>query len=305
MKTIKPLVTVGIPTYNRNQILLDTIKQLLLQTYESYEVIVADQTEQPAPDTLKAIEALVKKDSRLRYFRITPANLPAARNFIIQKAKGQLILFIDDDIQVGSQFIANHVTEHQVHPEVDVVAGRIVQKGMPLSNFALYFNKYGLPQGTFNCPDSLPCTYFPGGNHSVSIEALKQISGYYTGYQKNAVREESDAAFRLHNAGYKMFFSSKAALIHLSAPQGGSRIHNHQFDNPRFYINDLLFALRTVKIYYLPLALFRRLRIYTGGQGIVVRFRRVVLFAGCFFVALWYYLFNRTNQVAQEVSEIT
>ena len=294
-----PLVTVGIPTLGRDKVLLDTIGSVLSQDYPSYELIVADQTldhDETFLNTLKEI----KKDKRLRYYRVEPENLPAARNFILAKARGILTLFVDDDMKFKKNFIATHVKEHTDHPEVSVVTGRIEQKGLPVSDFPLYFDKYGLPQGTFNCPNSGPCQTIPGGNHSAKTDVLKKNGGYHTAYKYDAVREESDISHRLYAAGYKMYYSAEAAATHLLVSHGGSRIYKEQFDNFRFYVNDLLFMLRTVKLYRLPWAIFRRLRIYTGGP-LGRRFKRTGIFASGFVIALWLLIFERQSFAAREV----
>lgn len=296
-----PMVTIGIPTLGREQELLDTIKMVLGQNYQSFEVLVADQSGRHGQDFTSDLAEL-KKDRRLRYFLVTPQSLPAARNFILEKSKGEIILFIDDDVVLEKDFVSTHAKEHLAHPEASVIAGRIKQEGLPLSDFPLYFDKYGLPQGTFNCASSGPCATIPGGNHSARITALKKIGGYHTAYKKDAVREESDMGFRLHTAGYKMFYSADAKLVHLSAGHGGSRIYKEQFDDFRFYVNDLLFMLRTVSIYNLPVAIFRRLRIYTGGP-VLRRFKRAGIFICAFMAALWLLCFERNNYASHEVVE--
>ncbi|MEX2006659.1 MAG: glycosyltransferase family 2 protein [Candidatus Saccharimonadales bacterium] len=295
----KPFVSVGIPTLGRGQILLNTIHMVLAQGYELFEVIVADQSLEHNKKFLAKLKGL-KTDRRLRYFFVAPKSLPAARNFILKKAKGELIIFIDDDVQLKKDFISTHVHEHLRHPEVSVIAGRVEQKGLPLSDSPLYFNKYGLPQGTFNCPNSGPCEDFPGGNHSVRTSVLKKIGGYHTAYKKDAVREESDTSHRLHEAGFNMFYSAEASAVHLSVGHGGSRIYKVQFDSLRFYINDLLFMLRTVRLRYLPISIFKRARIYTGGP-FGRRFKRAGIFLAGFITALWLLIFERKSYPAREV----
>ena len=305
-KKVDMFVSVGIPTLGREAVLVDTIKVVLAQDYKKFEIIVADQTTNHPIEFLKEVRALARANNQLRYYLIKPDNLPASRNFIASRAKGELILFIDDDVKLKSDFINQHVVAHRNHPEVAVVAGRIEQKNLPLSPYPLYFDKCGLPQGTFNCPSSNSAAMLPGGNHSLSPEVIKKVGGYHTAYKKNAVREESDMGHRLIKDGFQIYYSAEAGLIHLSVPSGGSRVHKPQFDNLRFYMNDLLFMLRTVGTPYLPLAMFRRLRIYSGGSGLISlrRFKR----AGLFFIgligAVWLLIFEQGNFAAKEVKQI-
>jgi len=298
---INTFVSIGIPTLGREAVLLDTIKMVLDQEYPHFELIVANQTTNHKAGFLDQLQAIARDDDRLRCFLVRPVSLPAARNFIIEKAKGQLVLFIDDDVVLKPDFISRHVKAHIEHPEVTAVAGRIKQTGLPLSERPLYFDKYGLPQGTFNCPNSMASQTFPGGNHSVKAEAIKSIGGYHTAYKYDAVREESDTAHRLVKTGYQIYYSAEASLTHLSAPHGGSRVYKAQFDNLRFYINELLFMLRTVSPWLWPISIFKRLRIYSGGHGPTTRLKRVMIFSIGFIAATWNYLFARKDFASTEI----
>jgi len=307
MRAKESMVTVGIPTLEREAVLLDTIEMVLGQDYKDFEVIVADQTVEHQPEFLNQVKSMVERDKRLRYFLIQPQNLPAARNFIIAETKGQLVLFLDDDVKLKPDFISRHVALHRQHPEARVVVGRINQKSLPPSSRPLYFDKYGLPQGTFNSPANEPATTINGANLSLPTNVIKSIGGFHTAYAHSAIREESDTGYRLVKAGYKIFYSGDTELIHLAASSGGTRIYTAQFDNLRFYINDLLFMLRTVRPIYLPVSIFKRLRIYSGGSGLISlrRFKRIGLFWLGLVAALWTYIFRERNFSVKLVRQIT
>lgn len=88
------LVSIIIATYNRNALLLETVKSILNQTYPDFELIIVS-------DGLLGIEEALKEkiaDSRLRYYEIEHHGRPAVpRNFGINKARGKYIAFCDDD----------------------------------------------------------------------------------------------------------------------------------------------------------------------------------------------------------------
>src|SRR4029077_19628962 len=112
--------------------------------------------------------------------------------------------------------------------------------------------------------------------------------------------EESDAGWRLAKAG-KIYFSADAAVTHPASSSGGTRIYVKQFDDFGFYANDLLFVLRTVKLRHMPRAMFKRLRIYSGGDGRARRFYRASLLACGLLAGLWRFIFERSNFIAKEV----
>lgn len=282
MKNQKPKITVAIPTYGRDQVLVDTIADVLAQDFDGFELLVVDQTPKHEPETHQYLQNL--KDPRFRYYLVGPPSLPAARNFAIAKAKADIILFIDDDVILKPKFIQHHYEAYRHNPELAAVAGRVVNKDNSLyvqkkSSKPLYHDRYGLGHGSFNCTTSQDATDFPGGNVSMRISAINKIGGFDTSYQKSAIREESDAAYRMTHKDGKIYYEAKAELIHLAAPSGGTRIPVHYFDSLTFYSNDLLFTFKTVSPLNLPVALAKRYRDALRGTSFAKKLRRSWLFA--------------------------
>lgn len=88
------MISVIIPTYNRENVILESVQSVLNQTYKNIEVIVVDD------NSNDGTHEIIKKinDNRLRYYRLD-RNFGAnyARNFGIKKSKGNYIAFQDSD----------------------------------------------------------------------------------------------------------------------------------------------------------------------------------------------------------------
>jgi glycosyltransferase involved in cell wall biosynthesis len=83
-----PLVTIGLPTYNRAKLLEKSLNTLLAQTYANIEVIVSDNHSTDGTSALMG--EMVKKDSRIHYFRQDqPLTAIANAHFTLEKAKGE------------------------------------------------------------------------------------------------------------------------------------------------------------------------------------------------------------------------
>jgi glycosyltransferase involved in cell wall biosynthesis len=85
----RPLVTIGIPTYNRaGGYLRECIEGAINQTYLNFEFIISDNCSVDGTTTLASSIA----DSRIRYFR-HPKNIGANNNFnyCLEQAKGARI----------------------------------------------------------------------------------------------------------------------------------------------------------------------------------------------------------------------
>ncbi len=93
--TDRPLVSIIVPVYNAEPYIADTIRRVLDQTYENWELLLADDASRDG--SVSCIEPFLS-DQRIRLIRI-PENAGAAnaRNTGIGEAKGELIAFLDAD----------------------------------------------------------------------------------------------------------------------------------------------------------------------------------------------------------------
>jgi len=90
----EPKISVVIPTFNRSQILIETINSILSQDYQNFEIIVVDDGS--TDDTSKRILELDKK--QIHYHNVGKiADIAKLRNIGISFASGEVIAFCDDD----------------------------------------------------------------------------------------------------------------------------------------------------------------------------------------------------------------
>ena len=87
--------SVIIPTYNRAQLILETLETVLAQTYQNFEVIIVDDGS--TDNTKQIIQKKYGTDDRVRYFYKDNEERGAARNFGIKQAKGDYAVIFDSD----------------------------------------------------------------------------------------------------------------------------------------------------------------------------------------------------------------
>ena len=114
-----PLVSIGIPTYNRaNSYLRYALRSAVDQTYKNIEIIVSDNCS--ADNT----ESVVKEfnDPRIRYYRqrenIGPLN---NRNFCLGQSRGEYFVIVMDDDLIDSDFISTCMNAVKDRGEVGVI----------------------------------------------------------------------------------------------------------------------------------------------------------------------------------------
>ncbi len=229
-----------IPTYNREEVLVNTLKSALALRPAPDEILVIDQTEAHEETTNRFLKNLHQK-RRVRWINQQPPSLTEARNRAIHETKCDVIVFIDDDVELPITFILKHLKNYE-NEKIQAVAGGVSQKNKP---------QYPNPPSSGKWPRTLDYKYFSvfgkkrvegvatfmGCNHSARTEVLKRLGGYDANYIGSAFREDTDMAVRIWKSGGLIVFDPKAGLTHLAAPSGGCRINSGSKTNPEWWVS--------------------------------------------------------------------
>lgn len=119
MKPDNPLVSVIIPTRNRQELLKRSLQSIYDQTYKNIEIIVVDdQSVDGTPDFLRA----ESKSRGIRFIRNEfPNGAGKARNIGIKEALGDIIAFQDDDDEWLPEKLEHQVAAFKRDPDVGLV----------------------------------------------------------------------------------------------------------------------------------------------------------------------------------------
>lgn len=90
------LISIIVPFYNVEQYIDRCIQSLIAQTYQNIEILLVDDC---SPDnTLEIVQQYAQTDSRIKILQYEKnRGLGGARNYGVEKAKGEYILFVDSD----------------------------------------------------------------------------------------------------------------------------------------------------------------------------------------------------------------
>lgn len=103
MKRDRPFISIVVPSYNRADMIADTLRSLQKQDYENYEILVIDDGS--TDNTGEVVRSVA--DSRIQFIKKNNAERAAARNFGAARAKGDYINFFDSD----DLALPNHLSE--------------------------------------------------------------------------------------------------------------------------------------------------------------------------------------------------
>ncbi|HJP29019.1 MAG TPA: glycosyltransferase [Candidatus Latescibacteria bacterium] len=249
-----------IPSFGRQEFLRQTVDRFLAFPFAGWELIVVDQT--PAASAgLRQLQA--ERPDQVRYIHIPMPGLPNARNVGIREARGDIVVFVDDDIVPEEGFLDGHLAPYD-DPDVGGVAGRIVEavtrpRTMVISGRVGRVRRLD-GRSTRNFDSEHPCDvdFAPGGNMSFRRQILLDIEGFDRRFGGTAHLEESDVSLRVTARGWRLRFSPAASLTHLSLQVGGCR----ELDMTTWFYwyghNYLLFARKNLPHWAFPVFLAAR-----------------------------------------------
>ncbi|GAB3323796.1 glycosyltransferase family 2 protein [Larkinella ripae] len=248
------LASLIIPTYNREALLIQCLECAFRQNFRDFEIILVDQTRRHEPATQHFLET---NQNRFQWIRSEKPSLTAARNLGLRHARGNVVIFIDDDTEFEPAFIQTHVQAHQ--NGLEVVQGRIIEKHAspkPKPSWLTWYLKF---TGSDDCPVDGPVNVVTGANFSVSRPVFDKAGLFDERFVGVAVHEDADFGLRAYRAGCRMGYVAAAALIHHASNEGGvdSGVEE-KFFNGSFHQSSLLFAR---KHFPKPIVLYFRIRL--------------------------------------------
>jgi glycosyltransferase involved in cell wall biosynthesis len=113
---VEPRFSVVISTYNRADLIPETIDSVLAQSYPSFEIIVVDDG-----STDDTVGALAPYRDRIRYVRQENGGFAAARNRGIREARGEYVAFLDSDDLYEPAFLARVLDTFREFPDAGAV----------------------------------------------------------------------------------------------------------------------------------------------------------------------------------------
>lgn len=106
----QPLVSIGLPTYNRPDSLRYALNCITSQTYSNLEIIVSDNAS-AGPETEQVIHSFAERDKRIKHFR-QETNIGGDNNFkfVLNEARGKYFAWFADDDACDVNYVAELVS---------------------------------------------------------------------------------------------------------------------------------------------------------------------------------------------------
>lgn len=248
-------LSVAIPTYGRDQVLIDSVGALLALDPPPFELLVVDQTPRHDPACEARLETW-QAQGQIRWIRLPTPSITGAMNVALQEARGDRVLFLDDDILPDPDLLAAHERAGAADPDA-MLAGRVLQpwhEGRSDPEHGPFL---------FNSLEPRRVAEFMGGNVAIPRRQALELGGFDQNFVRVAYRFEAEFAHRWCQAGHPIAYVPGALIHHLRAERGGTRSYGRHLTTvkPDHAVGRYYFQLRTQP---LPAALAGCLRGWLG-----------------------------------------
>jgi len=246
-----PTISCIVPTLDRGSVVCDTVQMLLAQTRPADEIILVDQTPVQTHAAERRLAAWASEGT-ITWLRQREPNASKARNTGALAASSEFLLFLDDDIRVGPDFLSAYADVLAREGTVGACGPILEERALMLARlparaftnelgWLLYFRK--------NYGRACKTSFMMSGNVAIRRDLFLALRGMDENYERGAHREESDFAMRFRQAGYRFQYDPRCAIYHLGpriVPGGGARARSDGKDFRYFHhcVGDWYFNLK-------------------------------------------------------------
>ena len=224
----RPLVSIVIPTRDRGHLLRLCLQSVEAKTnYEPYEVIVLDN-ESREPETLAYLASLGGRVRVLPY--PGPFNYAVINNFGARQARGEYLLFLNNDVHVIRADWMTGMVEHAQRPEVGAVGAKLLYPDRRIQHGGVLLGVIaGTGHAFRNQPDEEPgyfglahvvrnCSAVTAACMMVRRQVFEEVGGFDDSFRVQF--NDIDLCLRIRRKGYLVVYTPVATLYHY---EGASR----------------------------------------------------------------------------------
>jgi len=243
-ETFGPKVSMVIPVYNQIRFTLACLHSVFANAGRNdYEIIISDDN-----STDQTVDVFKNNFARVRYFR-NEKNMGFLRNCnnAAQKALGKYIIFLNNDTIVYPGWLDGLVKTLDEDASIGLVGSKLIlPEGLLQEAGGIVFEdgsawNYGrfgdasLPQFDY----MRDADYCSGASLAISAKLWRQLGGFDTRFSP-AYYEDTDLAFQVREAGYRVVYQPLSEVVHFEGISNGkseySGIKEYQTKNrQKFY----------------------------------------------------------------------
>ena len=201
----KPSVTVLIPAYNEESVIVDTVRSAIASDYPNLEILVIDDGS--TDRTAELVRENFGKDPRVRLLLQANGGKPSALNHALSEATGEIAVSIDADTIVDPEAVPRLV-RHFADPRVGAVAGnvKVMNRNRWITRWQAleYITSQNLEKRAFDLLNCIPVV--PGAAGAWRTDLLRSSGGF----SGDTVAEDTDLTLTIRRNGWKILYDEDA-----------------------------------------------------------------------------------------------
>lgn len=223
-----PEVSIIIPVYNQIHYTYLCLASILEHTKDvSYEILIADDVSSDATEHLGEFVSNItvcRNETNQGFLRNC--------NNAVKSARGRYVMFLNNDTQVTEGWLNSLVNLIKSDPSIGMVGSKLVYPDGRLQEAGgiIWSDGSGWNYGRLDNPDKAEYNYvkdvdyISGAAILLSNELWKQIGGFDERYAP-AYCEDSDLAFEVRKAGYRVVYQPLSKVIHFEGVSNGTDVN--------------------------------------------------------------------------------
>lgn len=227
-KEENPMVSIVIPVYNQIHYTYLCLQSILEYTKDvTYEVIIADDVSTDATEHMSEFaDNLVICRNKTNQGFLRNCNQAA------KAARGKYVMFLNNDTQVTYGWLSSLVDLIESDPTIGMVGSKLVYPDGRLQEAGgiIWSDGSGWNYGRLDDPEKAEYNYvkdvdyISGAAILLSVALWKQIGGFDERFAP-AYCEDSDLAFEVRKAGYRVVYQPKSKVIHFEGVSNGTDVN--------------------------------------------------------------------------------
>ncbi|MCR4660240.1 MAG: glycosyltransferase family 2 protein [Bacteroidales bacterium] len=221
------MLSVIICTYNRGRYIYNVLQSIAIGSWQDYEIVLVNNNSTDNTDSECRRFCSDYPDVRFNYYHEPNQGLSYARNCGINNAKGDVLVYVDDDALVNPEYLATYAAFFAAHPEAQAAGGPILPQydGCEEPDWMSHYTRQ-LITGRLYLGEherEFPRDAYPGGGNAAYRSEVFQRVGLFNvelGRKGNSLigAEEKDIFDKMTSLGMRFYYLPTAILYHLIPP---------------------------------------------------------------------------------------
>lgn len=248
------MLSIIICTYNRDKYIYNVLKSIAENDFPAsqYEIVLIDNN---CTDNTKSECNLFTQNYTqviFRYFVETNQGLSYARNRGIKEAKGDILIYVDDDALINKEYLSTYANFFNEYSNIDAAGGPIIpQYETQEPSWMSHYTKRLLTGYKYlgNVVKKFPNNDFPGGGNAAYKKSVFDKIGLFNvdlGRKGDSLMgaEEKDIFDKMLSLNMQFYYLPNAILYHIIPEKKLSK----EYFNKLTYSIGQSERLRTLKI---------------------------------------------------------